>query len=71
MLGIYALGLVFYVSRFPERFAPVGLFDYLGASHQLWHVCVAVAMWVWFSCNVDFFARRMEFKGEFCAVAAV
>ena len=40
--SLYALGIVFYISRFPERLFP-GRFDLLGASHQLWHCCVVLA----------------------------
>jgi len=35
----YAIGVVFYMSRFPERFFP-GIFDYFGSSHQIWHCFV-------------------------------
>lgn len=38
-LGCYAVGLVFYISKAPERFAP-GAFDYWLHSHQVWHFFV-------------------------------
>ncbi|KAL5018507.1 hypothetical protein ScPMuIL_004229 [Solemya velum] len=44
MLGLLALG--FYSSKFPERFFP-GTFDYIGSSHQLWHIVVVVAFTWW------------------------
>ena len=34
------LGLVFYVSHFPEIKAASGMFDILGSSHQIWHVLI-------------------------------
>jgi adiponectin receptor len=38
----YVLGALVYSSRFPECFFP-GKFDYIGHSHQLWHVLVVTA----------------------------
>jgi len=35
-------GVVFFVGRIPERFAP-GRFDIWGHSHQLWHICALIA----------------------------
>eukprot|EP01125_Pyxidicula_operculata_P000089 TRINITY_DN1012_c0_g1_i2.p1 TRINITY_DN1012_c0_g1~~TRINITY_DN1012_c0_g1_i2.p1 ORF type:complete len:277 (-),score=11.61 TRINITY_DN1012_c0_g1_i2:78-908(-) len=35
----YAIGLVFYVSKFPEVLFP-GKFDFIGHSHQFWHIFV-------------------------------
>jgi channel protein (hemolysin III family) len=43
MGGVYLLGASLYASRFPERINP-GSFDHCGASHQLFHVCVVVAI---------------------------
>lgn len=42
MLGLYALGLLFFLSRFPESCFP-GQFDLLFQSHQLWHLFVLCA----------------------------
>jgi len=36
---IYFVGAVVYAARVPERWLP-GKFDYLGASHNIWHVAV-------------------------------
>ncbi|PGH31233.1 hypothetical protein GX50_05970 [[Emmonsia] crescens] len=38
-LGVYLLGAMVYASQIPERWHP-GLFDYLGGSHNIWHVAV-------------------------------
>jgi len=46
MLGFYALGFFFYRSRFPECRWP-GRFDIWFHSHQLWHLCVVLAILVW------------------------
>jgi len=43
MGGTYLGGLVIYTARCPERYKP-RQFDICGQSHQLWHVCVVVAV---------------------------
>ncbi|MED6308017.1 MAG: hemolysin III family protein, partial [Planctomycetota bacterium] len=43
---LLAAGAVILASEFPERRWP-GRFDYVGASHQIWHVCTGVCMVVW------------------------
>eukprot|EP01013_Petalomonas_cantuscygni_P016384 TRINITY_DN33380_c0_g1_i1.p1 TRINITY_DN33380_c0_g1~~TRINITY_DN33380_c0_g1_i1.p1 ORF type:complete len:405 (-),score=14.71 TRINITY_DN33380_c0_g1_i1:231-1445(-) len=42
-LAMYAVGALFYVTRWPERQWP-GRFDIAGASHQIFHVFVAAAI---------------------------
>lgn len=39
---LYVVGALLYALRIPERFAP-GRFDYVGASHQIFHVFILVA----------------------------
>ena len=46
MLGLYALGFGFYVSRWPERRWP-RRFDIWLSSHQFWHVLIVLAVRVW------------------------
>lgn len=38
-MAIYFVGAIIYAARVPERWLP-GKFDYLGASHNIWHVAV-------------------------------
>jgi len=38
-LLVYITGACLYASKTPERFFP-GLFDYIGCSHNIWHVAV-------------------------------
>lgn len=38
-LGVYLLGAMIYAMQIPERWLP-GFFDYLGGSHNIWHVAV-------------------------------
>ncbi|KAK3090514.1 hypothetical protein FSP39_012414 [Pinctada imbricata] len=41
------VALVFYVTKFPERVLP-GSFDFIGSSHQWWHVIVVAAFLYWY-----------------------
>lgn len=43
-----AVGLVFYVTRFPEKQFQAGSVDLLGASHQVWHVLIFLGMVFWY-----------------------
>ncbi|XP_076820460.1 progestin and adipoQ receptor family member 3-like isoform X2 [Clavelina lepadiformis] len=43
---ILAVAASFYVSKFPERFWP-GKFNFVGQSHNLWHVLTGVAFLHW------------------------
>ena len=42
--GIYAVGIFFYISKYPERLSKNGKFDYIGSSHNIWHVFILVAL---------------------------
>jgi predicted membrane channel-forming protein YqfA (hemolysin III family) len=58
---VYFLGLlaaVFYVSKIPERLLP-GRFDYIGASHQCWHIIVVVAF-CWWHCSATELFRYQQ-----------
>ncbi|TRY69670.1 hypothetical protein DNTS_028429 [Danionella cerebrum] len=46
MYMIAASAFLFYVSKIPERYFP-GQLNYLGASHQLWHVLVVLMFYWW------------------------
>ncbi|XP_061116494.1 progestin and adipoQ receptor family member 3a [Conger conger] len=43
---IAAAAFVFYISKVPERYFP-GQLNYLGSSHQLWHVLVVLVFYCW------------------------
>ena len=42
-LCCYFVGFIFFLSKFPEAYFRATYFDYFGASHQIWHVCVSAA----------------------------
>lgn len=50
-----AVGVFFYISRFPEAVVPCGQVDICGASHQIWHVLIfsGMASWYYLSCWVS------------------
>ncbi|KAL4623272.1 progestin and adipoQ receptor family member 3 isoform X1 [Arapaima gigas] len=46
MYFIAAVAFLFYISKVPERYFP-GQLNYVGASHQVWHVLVVVMFYWW------------------------
>jgi adiponectin receptor len=58
--GIYLLGLLIYTIQCPERYI-AGKFDYCGASHQIWHLLVLLALYITYELNWDlYYERRMH-----------
>lgn len=47
----YTFGIFFYISRIPECFSKTGTFDYFGASHQIFHCLVLLAIYFTFQAN--------------------
>mmetsp|Transcript_6745 Transcript_6745/g.28239 ORF Transcript_6745/g.28239 Transcript_6745/m.28239 type:complete len:259 (-) Transcript_6745:39-815(-) len=62
MFAWYGLGFGVYVSSWPERHKP-GAFDILGASHQLFHVCILFAALTWLA-NVDT-CQRLAYSSSY------
>ena len=61
MTFCYLGGAAVYLHKIPERYAP-GYFDYLFASHQIWHCCVFMAAVFMYWCALDTMAWREENK---------
>jgi adiponectin receptor len=55
---VYGLGACIYASQIPERWFP-GLFDYCGASHNIWHIAVLGGI------LFHYFAMQELFAGAF------
>lgn len=53
-VGVYLLGAVIYASHIPERWCP-GLFDYVGGSHNIWHVAVLGGILFHYGAMLEFF----------------
>ena len=54
-------GYCFYHSQLPERLV-LGLFDYMGASHQIWHLFVLLSLLWWYSTSVDLIQLQLNYK---------
>ncbi|XP_003205602.2 progestin and adipoQ receptor family member 3 isoform X1 [Meleagris gallopavo] len=46
MYFIAAVAFLFYISKVPERYFP-GQLNYLGSSHQIWHILAVVMLYWW------------------------
>ncbi|XP_056275823.1 progestin and adipoQ receptor family member 3a [Pseudoliparis swirei] len=60
ILGMYfiaILALLFYVSKVPERYFP-GQLNYLGSSHQLWHLLLLLMFYWWHQASCFIMAYR-------------
>ncbi|XP_017767941.1 PREDICTED: progestin and adipoQ receptor family member 3 isoform X2 [Nicrophorus vespilloides] len=62
VLGMYAIsGTAFfiYITKIPERFC-AGKFDYLGHSHQWWHIIIVLALYYWHSSGIIYVNYRIN-----------
>lgn len=57
---VYIGGAIIYVLRIPERCYPTK-FDIIGASHQIFHICVIVGAYIHFQAGLQLYERRAEF----------
>ncbi|KAF4775585.1 hypothetical protein HER10_EVM0012219 [Colletotrichum scovillei] len=64
---VYLLGAFVYASKIPERWCP-GMFDYIGGSHNLWHLAVLGGILFHYTAMQSFFANAFrQAQGE-CSV---
>ena len=47
MLGSYMIGFIFYSQHIPERWSRNGRFDFIGQSHNWWHLWIVIAATIW------------------------
>lgn len=59
LLGILALG--FYALKIPERYFP-GKLNYVGSSHQWWHLFIVLAFYWWHRSNLIYMKYRLEYQ---------
>ncbi|CEL51619.1 ADIPOR-like receptor SPBC12C2,09c OS=Schizosaccharomyces pombe (strain 972 / ATCC 24843) GN=SPBC12C2.09c PE=3 SV=1 [Rhizoctonia solani AG-1 IB] len=64
---LYVTGALIYASRMPERWHP-GRFDYFGASHQIFHVCVVLAALCHYQCISTAFEHRHGLQKGLCDI---
>ncbi|KIN04607.1 hypothetical protein OIDMADRAFT_115900 [Oidiodendron maius Zn] len=65
-ITVYFFGALVYASQVPERWWP-GFFDYLGASHNLWHFAVLGGICFHYVAMQEFFAGAFERRLNECA----
>lgn len=58
-LLVYFGGAIVYASKIPERWCP-GMFDYVGGSHNLWHVAVLGGILFHYTAMQEFFANAFH-----------
>lgn len=60
---VYLLGAVVYASKVPERWCP-GMFDYVGGSHNLWHIAVLGGILFHYTAMQSFFSHAFRLAAE-------
>ncbi|KAK5108271.1 hypothetical protein LTR62_008655 [Meristemomyces frigidus] len=64
---VYFVGAVLYAGKVPERFLP-GWFDYVGASHNIWHFAVLGGILFHYSAMQRFFGEAFRRAETGCSV---
>ena len=70
-LCVYVVGAVIYATHIPERWFP-GAFDYVGGSHNIWHIAVLGGILFHYTAMIEFFNgafRRATEQGGCLAVS--
>ncbi|KAI9704081.1 MAG: hypothetical protein M1836_006942 [Candelina mexicana] len=66
-MAVYLLGAVVYAAQIPERWWPGG-FDYVGGSHNLWHLAVLGGILFHYLAMQEFFGDAFERAQDECSV---
>ena len=66
-LLVYLGGAILYAGKVPERWFP-GMFDYVGGSHNIWHVAVLGGILFHYCAMQEFFAVAFKRGAESCSV---
>jgi adiponectin receptor len=64
---VYLLGACLYASKVPERWFP-GMFDYVGCSHNIWHVAVLCGIIFHYTAMQDMFSQALLRAQVHCSV---
>ncbi|KAF2792000.1 adiponectin receptor protein 1 [Melanomma pulvis-pyrius CBS 109.77] len=64
---VYLTGALLYASKVPERFFP-GTFDYVGCSHNIWHVAVLGGILFHYKAMQDMFGQALLRAETHCSV---
>ncbi|KAF2185052.1 IZH family channel protein-like protein [Zopfia rhizophila CBS 207.26] len=64
---VYLIGAIMYASKIPERWFP-GMFDYVGASHNIWHLAVLGGILFHYTAMQDMFSQALLRAETHCSV---
>ncbi|KAF2876318.1 IZH family channel protein-like protein [Massariosphaeria phaeospora] len=64
---VYLTGALLYASKIPECFFP-GMFDYVGCSHNIWHVAVLGGILFHYAAMQQMFAQALQRAEVHCSV---
>ncbi|KAK0333547.1 inc metabolism membrane protein [Friedmanniomyces endolithicus] len=64
---VYFFGAVLYAAKIPERYLP-GWFDYVGGSHNIWHIAVLGGILFHYTAMQRFFSEAYRRAGTACSV---
>ncbi|KAH7132031.1 adiponectin receptor protein 1 [Dendryphion nanum] len=64
---VYLCGALLYASKVPERWFP-GTFDYVGCSHNIWHVAVLFGILFHYTAMQDMFSQALLRAQTHCSV---
>ena len=60
-VGVQSLAAFFYIYRIPERWSSKGHFDFFGASHQIFHCLVLLAICLAYKEHLNLYEQRLAF----------
>jgi len=64
-VSVYMIGALIYAAQIPERWCP-GWFDYIGGSHNIWHLAVLGGILFHYLAMQDFFSGAFQRAQEEC-----
>ncbi|KAI1619397.1 hemolysin-III related-domain-containing protein [Exophiala viscosa] len=66
-LMVYLTGAIIYASQIPEKWSP-GLFDYVGGSHNIWHMAVLGGILFHYTAMQEFFQGAFNRASDGCCI---
>ena len=69
-LAVYVAGAVIYAMRWPEKLLP-GRFDYIGGSHNIWHIAVVAGIVFHYGAMYEMFQGAFQRRESDCVAAPV
>ncbi|KIW50716.1 hypothetical protein PV05_09504 [Exophiala xenobiotica] len=66
-LLVYLTGAIIYASKVPEKWRP-GLFDYVGGSHNIWHLAVLGGILFHYTAMQEFFHGAFQRANDGCCL---